>query len=755
MYIGLLYIIVFAIIGIAMSSRRTIQDGFVFPLGIISLILSSSALSSFLSMSVTKAGTYSCGLFLTIFAIRLLMSHQFRNLIKSFFLKDLIFLVSIHSILSLIILRINFDYASQNFDAYYAIQDGEWLSTHSANSSSSYEWQNKNQELLPLGWSSSTLDRYGVSYLFAISKILPFMDLWGGAQFLGLSLFIISFYTLYSTIRACMAKSISSSKIKLAVLVASIAPFSIMQFQYFMFGQLLALPILYFLIYKLSQTRDLRLRITLIIIPLFFFVAYPAMFFVSILAIALYNLWIFRSSEVRIFPYMIKNLVFFGLTFITIIFSAGSAVMTSMNRFLIWTITNTDTTREVSWSTLKIFSQFSSGLFAPLVAGLIPYPFKLEIGKFVLGSIWVLSVFIFVTTLRFFKSSTSSRYEQAAVFCVHGTLFFLMLFAFITDKSYLVMKLNTWFYPLLIALFFIKVTSAIDIRSKYLTKISLRYTTISLVTSILIVSTSITYLSRTTTWTNFPNIIKPNEYEEISKIKSEINQSLLISSPTIEESIWLSGRLGQTISGNTYGLQEGGQSLGVGMNKDCSLPKGLANFDSKSAILFPKFRNDIAGKFVFSDTARMVSNRLQIQDSRYLQYAEIIIGSGTFPPIDLIKSNISLLPGNDFARWSSNQICLGLYSKTKSLIRIKFEYVDGPDLESKSIWQAFDASGMNLATQDYDKTVTVLFQPKIGWNLIQVVQPSCFLRELPNRWYYRADDRSLCFLVGDIEFKPS
>lgn len=739
----------------AVSSRKTLEDRFFFPIGIISLILSTSGLSNFLSLSVTTAGLYACSLFGFILVFRCIRSHEFRDALKNLLLRDVGVITTVYLLLSFIIQKLDFDYASQNFDAYYAIQDGEWLSTKSANSTSGFDWKNDSQELLPLGWSSSTIDRYGVSYLFAISKVFPQMDTWQGAQFLGLSLYLISFYTLYRLLNVVLVQTMSRRVIKAAVLLAFFSPFAIMQFQYFMFGQLLAIPVLYLLSYKLSQTKSVRFQPLLILIPVFFFIAYPAMFFVSVLAIGIYNLLLIRISNKTFTTFVRENFLLFGLTFLGIMLSSGSVISASFDRFLIWTITNADTSREVSWSTLKIFSQFSSTLFGPLIMGLIPYPFRAEPGIFLLATLCLISVFMFFSTVKFFSKVTDSNFNKYAVYSVHGTLFCLIIFAYIADKSYLVMKLTTWFYPLFMVIFLL-MTWQFVISRRSLVKVRYSLTSVTfLITFSMIASTSVIYLERSTTWTNFPNIVKPSEYEAISALKSEIDNTLLISSPTIEESMWLAGRLGQNVGRNTFGLQEGGQALGVGMNDNCKLPKSLMNYDSKSLILFENYANDVTNGFKFTQAPRKVSDRFVVQSARYLKTAEVLIGSGTFPPINLRKDKIGLLEGNRFARWSSNQICIGFFSDTTRLKVIEFEYVQGPDLQLKSKWAAFDYLGNELQALEKANTVNVLFQPKVGWNLIQIVQPNCFLRKIPNRWSNRADDRSLCFLFGDIKFQDS
>jgi hypothetical protein len=749
MILGLMYLIVLAMVGGACGKRKSLENGYIFPIGIIGLVLGANAISNVFRVSVTSAGLICLVFFSLIFVNRLIFDRNFKTFQIQFLAKDFSFLVSVYLILSYVIRKIDFDFASQNFDAYYAIQDGQWLRTHSANSSS---WIEGKQELLPLDWSSSTSDRYGVSYLFAIARIFPETETWASAQYLGLSLVIISFYTLYKTLFYIFESSVRSQYLKLATVAAFFSPFAIMQFQYFMFGQMLAIPVMYFLIYRLALTKDLKFHIMIIVIPLFFFIAYPAMFFLSLASISIYYTYIAFTTKISIRRFFNHFLFFFGATILGILLTSGSAVKSSVERFLIWTVTNTDTSRELTWSTLKIFSQFSGELFVPLVAGFIPYPSTSGINNIFLVFLWALGATVFLITWKFLKISTNASKSYVAVLCVHGTIFCLILTAFVSDKPYLIMKLTTWFFPFFFSIFVIWSSIVISEFKNIQGSLKFKQLSFSLLVLTIIGTSSFTYLARTTSWTNFPNIVRPSEYRAVSEAGKIIDKVLLISSPTIEESIWLSSQFGENVSSRALGLQEGGQSLGVGMSEDCTLPLSLRSFPNDSFIVFPRIKNDIAGNFIFRETPKNLNTRLQFQASSTLESAQVIIGSGTFPPINLGKLDAVLLPGNKFARWSSNQVCMGIFSSTTNSIEVTFEYISGPDLITKKVWIASNGRGEELTVRDKSSSVTVDLRLSKGWNLLQIKQPGCYLRKLSDRRDSRADDRSLCFLVGDIKF---
>jgi hypothetical protein len=114
---------------------------------------------------------------------------------------------------------------------------------------------------------------------------------------------------------------------------------------------------------------------------------------------------------------------------------------------------------------------------------------------------------------------------------------------------------------------------------------------------------------------------------------------------------------------------------------------------------------------------------------------------------------LAILPGNEFARWSSNQVCLGIFSSISRNIEVGFDYISGPDLPIKKNWIASKGLGQRLTVRDNNSSVKIELPLSQGWNLLQVKQPGCYLRQLPSRWDSRADDRSLCFLLGDVRIK--
>ena len=603
-----------------------------------------------------------------------------------------------------------------------------------------------------MNWSSSTIDRYGVGYLLAIARIFPEINTWASAQFLGLSLVIISFYTLYKTLRYILRSSVRPQYTLVATLFGAFSPFAIMQFQYFMFGQMLALPVLYFLIYKLASTRDTKFHAPIIVIPLFFFVSYPAMFFLSIIAIVFFYVYLVFSSRISSRIYLKDFAILSFVSILSIALSSGLALKLSFERFLIWTVTNADTSRDITWSTIKIFSQFGSSLFAPLIMGFIPYPHTVEVNPFILTSFWILGLVTVYVVWKFLRLFTISSNSLVSVICVHGTIFVLILFSFFTDKPYLSVKLATWFSPLFCSIFILWSVSLLSqLRDPGRSGI-IKKSIISLLVVGLMGSTSFAYLARTTTWTNFPSILKPSEYNTLSVAGDFKNVPLLISSPTIEESMWLAGQMGDEVSSRALGLQQGSQSLGVGMNENCILPVGLRDFPKESYLLFPLVKNDIAGDFDFSFPPYALNDRFQYQKSKYLVSADVLIGSGTFPPFDLNQFNLEAFSKKGYARWSSNQVCLGIFSSKPSFAIVDFEYMQGPDLTLKKDFVAFNGLGEELDVVDVSNKIKVRIALDQGWNLLQIKQPGCYLRKLSDKWANRADDRLLCFLLSDIGF---
>lgn len=364
-------IFTFAVLGIAYSPLKYRENFFYLPVGIVYFIILTSSISNFLNVSTGNAAICNLVLAILILVIRLYRRNLgLREL--ALILKRLApptFFMAIFY--GLLISYFAIDFAGRNFDAHYAIVDGIFLGKHPANSSLVGSLSN---ELIPMDWSASTNLRYGMSFIISYFEALHVGNPWINAQYIFFALLGILLLSIYSFVHTLLKRS---TKVSILVAIfASLSPLPMLNINYFMFGQTLALPVLIFslaatMLDKLDKT-DFILHTSIL---LFFFVAYPAMLFP---AIAFYFLSLaFRWYKQEQSRHPIKYLLSSALIMSLITF--GFDISTAASRLIIW-ITSNLNPQSVNLSTtesipITIFSQFTSQLALPLTWGLLPYPF--------------------------------------------------------------------------------------------------------------------------------------------------------------------------------------------------------------------------------------------------------------------------------------------------------------------------------------------------------------------------------------------
>ena len=534
-----------------------------------------------------------------------------------------------------------------------------------------------------------------------------------------------------------------------------LSPFFLMQWQYFMYGQMLAIPILILLVIKLGEFRFSGFdTLQVAVLNLFLFICYPAIFFISF-SLSIISIAAKNNFSSRNIPRLIKMYyqILFTFVFLSLLLFVGS-LSNPIKRFLVWFITNTDRGAEHSWESIQLFSQFTSKISIPLWFGMFPYPY-LGTSSFL---IWIPASIAAVLTLVYFykmllRESKANQFTEVFLILMAESHSLLAL-AFFLNKPYLIVKILVWLMPVTSAVFFylfirdVKSVKIAIFRLNLLVKVF----PVLLVTA-LSVGTSGVYLGRTLSWTNFPQIIKPNDYALPGALISKDSGKIALLTPTTEEGIWFAGQLSKDLSTKIYNLSASGQSLGLSMSRECKLSRSQRLFADFSSVVFNHQTLDNVMHFEYVPSTTNKSGSWRLIEAKNLIKSVIIQGYGVSAP--WIKSkNQSPLIGSSIIRWSSSQICIGVYSDEVRGIELSIPILIGPDLLQATPWKSPSAQvQFSTAAVPGEGLLRLKHKVPAGWSTLQVIQPGCFNFVYKDRWRSTPDDRRLCFAIGSIDVK--
>ena len=453
---ALLVLIFIALVGIATARKSELNLARVYTFGLIYFIVSINLLSNIFKVSVPIATRIIVVTSIFIIIARKIFDRGYLALLFPRICIQLPSFIILYIAISNLIHLLNFDYAAQNFDAYYAIQDATFLSSNPTSTIAKMTAMRDASELLPLNWSSSTIDRYGPSFLLASLGAFKVTNLWSQAQYLGVGILMIHVLVFYQIANLLSSRIQRRSVIFLAIFGGVFSPFFIMQWQYFMFGQMVAIPGFLLLIMKLSEFRSSRQEyLQIVLINSFLFISYPAIFFVStaftFIAIGVKSYSLGSSIKgifVRFFYAIIAFVCFLTLSF------AGS-LENPAKRFMVWFSTNTDKNSDVTWQTLQLFSQFTSKFAFPLWLGIIPYPFSGMLTSLQLSLLSVIALLVFSFFVKqLAHSARENQFARTFIFL----FIFLLLFvfaAFVLAEAYLIVKVLVWLMPVITVMFLV------------------------------------------------------------------------------------------------------------------------------------------------------------------------------------------------------------------------------------------------------------------------------------------------------------
>jgi hypothetical protein len=740
----------FALVGVAFSPSRLLSQFFYLPVGIVYFILFTSSISNIFQLKVGVSATLTILLSVLVIGLRIrLRNIAFLQVLKKG--KDLLpTVLLIGPVLGFLLKSTNIDFAARNFDAHYAIVDGLFLFNNSASSSII---GSQRDELLPMDWSASTNLRYGMSFVVSFLETIQIGDAWTNAQYVFFALLIILSLTIYSFSRDVLKRS---KKVSLILsLLVSLSPISLVNINYFMFGQTLALPVLILGFLVLGRIAIQRSEYILqVAILMFFFVAYPAMLFPSLvffflcLGRAVYQSKIKLTSISKLFLVLIvMSLVVYG-------FEPSAAI----SRLIIWVMANLDP-QSVNLSAdesipITIFSQFTSILGFPLTLGLIPYPFLGDQFFFVSLLLNVLIFFVVFQSAKHVFQSLRKDENLIPIFLFFFAWLLVPVFGFLGGNSYLYIKVMIWISPLVALVFwdlvvgkFVAFVQLLKVRA--VPSIGTSVTLVLLFSiSVMMMQTSLTYGKMFPKWDSFIQRPMPSVYSEFKNSRFDENTKVAINATTAEEALWTAGLFG--IRNNQfYSLGVKTQALGEGLTTKCSKPFAQKNFREFDFILENTQKQDVGISSQYKAGSRISSiGDWELLNRSGLEFAIVMNGSGTFPPT-ILAENASPISGSNVFRWSSGQVCFSIFTNKTLDIQVTIPYSRGPDFNPEGVWKVV-AGNRSAALSVTETTLGFGTTLNPGWNLVQVSRSDCNLTSVESRWTRRADDRLLCFAVGKI-----
>jgi hypothetical protein len=730
-----------ALAGCALAPKYVIDKNLHYGVGISILFGFGAMLSNFTGAAAGVSFVYVIAISSITMMVRMKIDTHFRDLVWGWFKERFLTLMGVSLFLSFIIDLQNIDFGTRNFDAYYATQDGLFLANHASNQS------NPNaSELLPLDWSASTHDRYGVSYLIALLNVLRIGNSWSNAQFVMLFCTIALIVTLFAFLKAVL--NLAKDERYFVYTLVSISPAILVSIQYFMFGQMLGLTIaitFMSLVYYQEASKP-RILFTLFVASTLM-VIYPAMIFpVAIfwLAFIVYSNRSSAQTLVRLIPYSVLSV----LLYILLLFGFNLSILGK--RIWIWLAgsllgsANVDETLQFQ---TQVFGQFASKIGLPLYLGILRYPFVYPVGALELALLVILSlsfVSLFILSVLKLKDETARHVLLAFT----SSWILMALAAYLKGSAYLFLKFSTWTMPIIlgvVATVIYRYAKGLNFSKLKTANAIVLLSTISIIISFTVSSD---YIKNLKTWNSFPQVPAPKDYEKYNNFKIAGKGRIAVVSPTAEEAAWSVGVLSSVDQSRFSSLGATRQALGEGLARECQLNFAQLNWKKFGYLLENKRKIDVVEAFDIATTFSV--GDYKVSEAQKLTSGIVLNGGGLFPPTIMTSYNGRKLPMKSF-RWSSGQVCLGIFSKEPTKIQLDIEFEFGPDLIKEQPWQIKVNGTRDVSVMASHKIRKDLYLKK-GWNSIQVSQNGCG-RKVSSKgfWEARADDRQLCFAVFQVK----
>jgi hypothetical protein len=741
----LFLVVVTTICGLSFTPKFLLKSGpAISGIGLALLISFGSLISMFVRLSVGLALSIVIVLSTTSLGYRLIKDFNFRISVVNF-CKTYLPLFAIGNFLtSFLISKLNFDFAVRNFDAYYAVQDGIFLSDHPA-----YAHIAGAQEVLPLNWSASTNDRYGISFLIGVLRYLHVGNPWGNAQYVMVFTLILLVALSSSLIKRFF--SLTNAQSFTVFLIIGISPAILIPLEYFMFGQVLGLVVIFCSLITLTYREVNRFALIIALgLGSTTIVIYPAMFFPASLFCVMYILF---DNEISILKRFRKALIVGLAALALIIVQFGFHFGILAQRIWAW-IGGTLFSHQVKLDSFqfvaKVFGQFSSKIGLPLFLGILRYPFiptLNNISMIFLNLLSLFGLFIFFAFIFAYPKGYQTRILKAFVFS-----WLLMAFvALVKGNSYVLAKFSTWTMPIILGVFsYILLKNLHSGSWRSLTVKQVGSTLLAFIIVMMSLASGINYAKNLKSWNSFSQVPTPVQYSSLHHVSLPGESKVAVDSPTAEESIWTAAQYSSIAPNRFRSLAATSQALGSGLSSDCKLNSIQQNFEQLGFVIVSRRIVDVTPPLVFSGSPISRSTDFSIFRADNLVSGFVLNSGGLFPP-----SRMSNFEGKRLdtgaIRWSSGEVCVAEYLNIAKTRSFSMSFYSGPDLSNPVDWQ-IAVNGISSRARYSEGELKFKIDLHPGWNLIQVKEPSCYSSRVQyqSRWNARADDRNLCFAVTQI-----
>jgi hypothetical protein len=328
--------------------------------------------------------------------------------------------------------------------------------------------------------------------------------------------------------------------------------------------------------YFLCQPKDSRFSLTLsAFVTVTLFIAYPAMAFPLVLLVLLF-IFLFNGRAISFKSRLLLTLQLISLSSLFLVILYGFRINIVIERIWIWisgVLFPQQAGADSSPLQISIFGQYISEIGIPLFTGILKYPNFISFNHVQIAVFGLLSFcvfFMFLSTQKLVDEAESKLVLKSYIF----SWGLMAAVAYLKGSSYLFYKFGTWIMPL--------VTTFVVV---YLVRLLSRKTevprlpfqkSLSFITTLALIFISVAgvqHISQVERWNSFSQIAKTADFTKLNSLKLSGTNTIYLSTPSAEESVWLSGLLGSINQNRFVGLGPTKQALGGALAGVCKPTK--------------------------------------------------------------------------------------------------------------------------------------------------------------------------------------
>ena len=744
----ILCLLYFLIVGCAFTPRRFFQWEILPTFGFIFFILVASALNFLLPVTF-KFAAIILGLFsVIIFLFRVIFIKNKRKL-AFVFTKSFLIISSVYISISQIKIFFHRQFSSNNFDYFFGVQDGVYISSHSLAESSS-----GSTGLFLTGVDPQhgiLLGRYGISYVVALLNLFRFGNPWLLGEeiyYLMIALIFGSVYGIVKRSTIMLQKTYSFVPYLIACLVLT-SPLMLMQYQMFMFGQIAGLVLVFISYYLMLEKYDSMILILQGLILVGLYLVYPVLLLVWVVVIAFFLLIGFFEFEEDKNKHLIKSLKT-GFVFLiagSIVFGFKLSLM--LNRLHSWF------SLSGSKQGSALFSQLNTQLALPISLGFIHYPSRLHPSSllFIFFAFFSLIFFVIQYLPILFGRNFGGYASHLSLTIVYA---FCFVWFYFNKQTYNLVKVSTYLVPFLWLMFFI---SSYFLLLKIFQKGS-RVAKIVLMISILAVlvfqfQVSSVLIKRSGIWTSFSQVPRNINASQLAQFDLK-SSGLGIISPTAEEGWWIGPYLNNHLQTKMFILNSQSQAWENGFDVNCTLPNSLNSRKDFDFLTSSDYKDIVQSPYVAGSGLLQVGPYVS-GPIRQIKSGLFLTGQGVFPP-EFVNPHYQILGELSVLRWSTGHVCIvSKQNSSRNLTQtLSILVKPGPDFTGLS--HSWKLNGYPPIEAILEPNMSYLLKFRdpgiLNWHTLDLTTNGCSEKAFQfNVSKGRGDDRKLCFLVGDIHFE--